>query len=121
MLAIVALAVATIGVYGVVSYLVTQRTGEIGIRIALGAQPGTVLRLVVRQGIVMIAPGLLVGLAGAVATTRYLESLLFGLTPLDPVTLGGVGLVLGVVALLACYLPGRRAARVDPVVALRTQ
>ena len=120
-LAMVALAVATIGVYGVVSYLVTQRTGEIGIRIALGAQPGTVLRLVVRQGIVMIAPGLLVGLVGAVATTRYLESLLFGLTPLDPVTLGGVGLVLGVVALLACYLPGRRATQIDPVVALRTQ
>ena len=120
-LAIVALAVATIGVYGVVSYLVTQRTGEIGIRIALGAQPGTVLRLVVRQGIVMIAPGLLVGLAGAVATTRYLESLLFGLTPLDPATLGGVGLGLGLVALLACYLPGRRATRIDPVVALRTQ
>ena len=120
-LAIVALAVATIGVYGVVSYLVSQRTGEIGIRIALGAQPGTVVRLVVRQGIVLIAPGLLVGLGGAVATTRYLESLLFGLTPLDPVTLGGVGLVLGLVALLACYLPGRRATRIDPVVALRTQ
>ena len=69
----------------------------------------------------MIAPGLLVGLAGAAATTRYLESLLFGLTPLDPVTLGGVGLVLGLVALLACCLQGRRATRIDPVGALRTQ
>jgi len=80
-----------------------------------------VVRLIVRQGMFMIVPGLLVGLAGAVATTRYLESLLFGLTPLDPATLGGVGLVLGQVALLACYLPGRRAMRIDPVVALRMQ
>ena len=101
------------------SYLVGQRTGEIGIRVALGAQPGDVMRLVVRQGMVMMAAGLVVGLAGALATTRYLDSLLFDLTPLDPWTFVGVGLLLGFAGLLACYVTGLRAIRIDPVAALR--
>jgi putative ABC transport system permease protein len=117
--AAVAGGIAAIGIYGVLAYAVTQRTREIGIRMALGAQPREVRRLVLRQGIQLIAPGIAIGIAGAVGFTRYLEGMLFGLTPLDPSTFMAVSLLFAVIALLACYVPARRATKVDPLVSLR--
>ena len=117
--AAVALALATIGIYGVMAYLVNQGTREIGIRVALGATRRNIVSLVVRQGMALALSGVAVGLAGAFLLTRLIRSLLFGVEATDPVTFVGIALLLGLVALLASYIPARRAARVDPLVALR--
>jgi predicted permease len=114
-----ALVMASVGIYGVVSYVTSQRTHEIGIRIALGAQRADVLKLVLSNGFKMMSLGVGIGIVGALTLTRFLASMLFGVKPTDPVTLLGVSLILTSVALLACYIPARRATKVDPVVALR--
>jgi len=115
----VALALAAVGVYGVIAYSVAERTHEIGIRVALGASREDVAGMVMGQGMLMTVVGLVVGLAGAVFATRFLSCLLYGIQPRDPLVLGAAALVLGVVAMMACWVPARRAMRVDPMVALR--
>jgi putative ABC transport system permease protein len=114
-----ALLLALIGIHGVVSYWVAQRTHELGIRMALGAQRSQVVGLTLRQAAVLIFAGVALGIGGAAVLTRFLEAMLFGVTPLDPITFGGSALTFAVVALIASYLPARRAAKVDPMIALR--
>ena len=113
------LLLACIGLYGLLSYEVSRKTREIGVRMALGARPSDVLRFIVRQGVGLSAVGAVLGILGALGVTRYLASLLYGVRPFDPLTFLAVALLLGLVALAACYLPARRASRVDPMVALR--
>jgi putative ABC transport system permease protein len=115
----VALTLSAIGIYGVLAFGVAQRAREFGIRQALGAEPRAILGLVLGQGMRTAGVGVAIGLAGAVALTRYLQSLLFGVGAYDPTVYGGVTVLLLAVALTACYLPARRATRVAPTVALR--
>jgi putative ABC transport system permease protein len=114
-----ALLLASLGIYGVVSYTVAQRTNEIGIRVALGAQTAAVYRMVLRQGLTPVALGLVAGMAGALAIGRLLTSLLFEVSPADPLTIGAVIIALAAVAAFACTVPALRATRVDPMSALR--
>ena len=116
-----ALLLAAVGIYGVIAYSVTERTQEIGIRMALGAQRGAVLRMVIKQALVLAVTGIAVGGGGALLLTRLMEGLLFEVKPADPLTFGVVSGILTAVALLASYIPGRRATQVDPVIALRAE
>jgi ABC-type antimicrobial peptide transport system permease subunit len=112
---------AAVGIYGILSYSVERRTREIGIRMALGARPAEMVRAIVGQGLKLTLIGLSFGFAGAFAVTRLLATLLFGVTPVDPVTFVGVGVVLAIVALVASYVPARRATRIQPTIALRSE
>jgi putative ABC transport system permease protein len=116
---VIALGLAAVGIYGVISYPVSQRTHEIGIRMALGAGSGNVVALMVRQGLVSVVMGLVIGLACAFALTRFMKTLLFDVGTLDPAVFTGITVLLSAVAFAACYLPARRATHVDPLVALR--
>jgi putative ABC transport system permease protein len=119
--AAVAVALTAIGIYGVMAYSVTQRRREIGIRMALGAQRGNVMALVLVQSVVLTAIGIVLGVGGAFAVTRYLAQMLFGVTPLDPATFVVVSLLFASIAALASFVPARRATQVDPLVALRSE
>jgi ABC-type antimicrobial peptide transport system permease subunit len=116
-----ALVLGVVGIYGVISYAVAQRRREIGIRLALGAQQGQLQKMFVVSGLVLVGIGVAIGVIGATALTRLMSSLLFGISPLDPFTYGAVIAILGIAALLASYLPARRAARVDPLDVLKAE
>ena len=118
---LVALSLAAVGIYGIMSYAVKRRTREIGIRMALGGAPRDVLLLVVGQGMKLAGLGLVLGIAAALATTRFMKELLFGIEPTDPLTFITIGLLLVAVALIASWLPARRAVRTDPTAALRSE
>jgi putative ABC transport system permease protein len=117
--AAVALVLAAVGIYGVISYAASRRTHEIGVRLSLGATRGDVLLLVVRQGVWLALAGAIAGLAGALLLSRLMAGLLYGVQPTDPVTFAGVAVGLGMVAMLACYIPARRAMHINPMAALR--
>jgi putative ABC transport system permease protein len=119
--AFVATVLATIGIYGVMAYSVAQRTREIGIRMALGASPHKILALIGGRAAILISLGILLGLAGSLGLSRLIASQLWGITPTDPATFTGVALLLIAIALVACFVPARRAIRVDPTEALRTE
>jgi putative ABC transport system permease protein len=119
--ALVALSLAAVGLYGVLAHTVTRRTSEIGIRVALGAQPAQVQRMVVAHGMALVGIALAIGALGALATGQLLSSLLFGVSARDPATYAAVLFVLLAVAAVACWRPARRASRIDPAVALRTE
>jgi len=116
-----ALLLGVVGIYGVIAYAVTQRTREIGIRMALGAQPAGLQRMFLGYGLILASIGAAIGLAAAAGVTRLMKSLLFGVTALDPITYAAVAIVLIAAAALASYVPARRATTVDPVEALRTE
>jgi predicted permease len=118
---VLGLMIGGIGLYGVLAYFVSHRRREIGVRVALGAVPGSVQRMVVRRGLWLASLGILIGLAGAAMLTRFMRSVLFGVAATDPATFGGVAVVLHLVAFLASWIPGRRAARVDPLIAMRAE
>jgi len=118
-LAGLALVLAAVGLYGVLAFSVAQRSFEIGVRVALGARPRDVLALVTRQGMMLVAAGLVLGLAIAIAASRVIASLLYQVAPTDPATYVSAGVLLVVVGVVACYVPARRASRVDPTTALR--
>jgi putative ABC transport system permease protein len=117
--ALTALLLAGLGIYGVISYIVGERTHEIGIRVALGAQRRNLLRMILGQGLGLASAGAAIGLIGAVIVSRLMSGVLYGVRPTDPLTFAGVSVLLMSIALLACYLPARRALRIDPVIALR--
>jgi putative ABC transport system permease protein len=119
--AVIAVLLAAIGLYGVLSTIVRQRTAEIGMRMVFGAPRGSILRLVIGQGMALSAAGLLVGVAGAVLVTRVVASMLVGVTPTDPITFAGIVFLFGAVAAIASWLPARRASRLDPIEALREE
>jgi putative ABC transport system permease protein len=115
----VAMLLASIGIYGVMAYTFSQRTNEIGIRIAMGAQRADILKIAVGDGAMIVIFGLAAGLVGSLALTRFLQTMLFDVKTTDPITFAGISALLAAVALTACFVPARRATRVDPLVALR--
>ncbi len=116
-----ALLLAALGIFGVIAYVVTLRTREFGVRAALGATPRQIVRLVIRQTLWIVTTGLVLGLAAALALTRLMVGLLYNVPPRDAATFASLTVFVGIVALLACYFPARRATRIDPMIALRTE
>jgi len=117
--AFIALVLAAVGIYSIIAYSVAQRTQEIGVRLALGAQAGAILKMVVGQGMKLVASGVALGLVASFSLTRLMSNMLFGVSAFDPMTFGSITLLLTLVALLACWIPARRAMRLDPMIALR--
>jgi ABC-type antimicrobial peptide transport system permease subunit len=120
-LAVSALSLAAVGIYGVISHSVSQRKHEIGIRMALGARQADVLRMVLKQGMRLVALGVALGLPASFALMRLIERLLFGVRPADPLTFAAIAMLLLLISLLACWIPSRRATKVDPLIALRAE